>query len=131
MFSGGSYGEVARWLGNFLTSHAKRENPRVEVALDAGDEREGRSYGVRFRVGRRLGPVTELDYRDVADHRETLAWCRASPTGRALRCGNSESAPAPPPASRIAGAAASARPGGWPAGSVAGDLNGFLGPRPR
>ena len=35
------------------------------------------SYGARFRVGRRLGPVIELDYRDVADHRETLAWCRA------------------------------------------------------
>jgi hypothetical protein len=28
-------------------------------------------------VGRRLGPVIELEYRDVADHRETLAWCRA------------------------------------------------------
>ena len=41
------------------------------------DEREGRSYGARFRVGRRFGPVIEVDYRDVADHRETLAWCRA------------------------------------------------------
>jgi hypothetical protein len=77
MFSGGTYAEVGRWLGNFLTSHAKRENPRAEVSLDAGDEREGQSYGLRLRVGRRLGPVVELDYRDVADHRETLAWCRA------------------------------------------------------
>jgi hypothetical protein len=77
MFSGGSYAEVGRWLGNFLTSHAKRENPRAEVSLDAGDERECRSYGVRLRVVRRLGPVVELDYRDVADHREVLAWCRA------------------------------------------------------
>ena len=77
MFSGGSYEEVRRWLANFLTSHAKRENPRAEVTLDAADEREGRTYGARFRVGRRLGPVIELDYRDVADHRETLAWCRS------------------------------------------------------
>ena len=76
MFSGGSYSEVGRWLANFLTSHAKRENPRAEVTLDASDEREGRSYGVRFRLGRRLGSVIEIDYRDVADHRETLAWCR-------------------------------------------------------
>ena len=87
MFSGGSYSEVGRWLGNFLTSHAKRENPRAEVTVDAGDEREGRSYGVRLRVGRRLGPVMELDYREVADHRETLAWCRtlADRTRRQVR----------------------------------------------
>jgi len=77
MFSGGSCEEVGRWLANFLTSHAKRENPRAEVSLDAGDEREGRSYGVRLRVGRRLGPVIEFDYRDVADNRGTLAWCRS------------------------------------------------------
>jgi hypothetical protein len=77
MFSGGTYEEVARWLANFLTSHAKRENPRAEVLLDEGDERQGRAYGVRFRVGRRLGPVIEFDYREVADNRGTLAWCRA------------------------------------------------------
>src|SRR5262245_41586155 len=77
MFSGGSYDEVGRWLANFVTSHAKRENPRAEVTVDGGDERGGHSYGVRLRVGRRLGPVIEFDYRDVADHRETLAWCRA------------------------------------------------------
>ena len=77
MFSGGSYEEVGRWLANFLTSHAKRENPRAEVSLDAGDEREGRSYGVRLRVGRRLGAVIEFEYRDVADNRGTLAWCRS------------------------------------------------------
>lgn len=77
MFSGGSYEDVARWLTNFLTSHAKRENPRAEVLLDAGDERKRRAYGVRFRVGRRLGPVTEFDYREVANNRGTLAWCRA------------------------------------------------------
>jgi hypothetical protein len=99
MFSGGTYGEVERWLGNFLTSHAKRENPRAEVSLDAGDEREGRSYGVRFRVGRRLGPVIELDYRDVADHREELAWCRAL-ADRARRQVRELGSPAGAPASK-------------------------------
>ena len=47
MFSGGSYEEVARWVGNFLTSHAKRENPRAEVVIGAG---EGRSYAARVRL---------------------------------------------------------------------------------
>lgn len=77
MFSGGDYEEVGRWLRNFLTSHAKRENARSEVRLEAGDAREGRSYGARLRVGARLGPVTEFDYREVAEQRGTLAWCRA------------------------------------------------------
>ena len=36
MFSGGDYDEVARWLSNFVTSHAKRENPRVEAVVEAG-----------------------------------------------------------------------------------------------
>jgi hypothetical protein len=77
MFSGGSYEEVGRWLWNFLTSHAKRENPRAEVLVDSGDEREGRSYGVRLRLGRHIGPVIEFDYREVAAYRGNLAWCRA------------------------------------------------------
>ena len=68
---------MARWLGNFLASHAKRENPRAEVILDRREEREGRSYSVRFRLGSRLGSVCELDYREVAENREKLAWCRA------------------------------------------------------
>jgi hypothetical protein len=75
-FSGGSYGEVARWLENFLRSHAKREDPRVEVAFDAGDERQGRAYATRVRLGDRLSPVWELDYKEVADNRGSLAWCR-------------------------------------------------------
>jgi hypothetical protein len=75
MFSGGSYDEVARWLWNFLTAHAKRENPRVEVELDAGDEREGKSYGARLRFGPRRGPLWEFDYKEVADNRGSLAWC--------------------------------------------------------
>ena len=35
MFSGGDYDEVARWLENFVNSHAKREDPRAECVLDA------------------------------------------------------------------------------------------------
>jgi hypothetical protein len=75
-FSGGSYDEVARWLKNFLTSHAKREDPRVEVFLDADDERQGRSYTLHLRFGSRQSPAWELDYKEVADNRGSLAWCR-------------------------------------------------------
>src|SRR5437899_7079462 len=76
MFSGGSYDEVARWLHNFLTSHAKRENPRAEVELESGDEREGKSYGARIKVGERVSDLVEFDYRTVADRRGELQWCR-------------------------------------------------------
>jgi hypothetical protein len=75
MFSGGSYDEVARWLHNFLTSHAKRENVHAEVELDAGEEREGKSYGARLRLGERLTPVIDFDYAEVARSRGTLEWC--------------------------------------------------------
>jgi hypothetical protein len=80
VFSGGDYREVERWLVNFLNSHAKRESPRVEALVDAADEREGRSYGVRLRLGGRLSPLTELDYKELADNRERLAWCTALAT---------------------------------------------------
>ncbi|HSE93430.1 MAG TPA: hypothetical protein VLF19_09005 [Methylomirabilota bacterium] len=76
-FSGGSYEEVARWLHNFLTSHAKREHPRLEAVLEAGGEREGHSYSAWLRFGeRRSGPM-EFDFEDVAGHRGSLAWCKA------------------------------------------------------
>jgi hypothetical protein len=75
MFSGGSYDEVGRWLWNFLTSHAKRVSPRVEVEVDVGHEREGRSYGARLRVGTRVNPPLEFDFREVAAQRGSLAWC--------------------------------------------------------
>ena len=75
MFSGGTYDEVARWLANFLTSHAKRENVHAEVELDAGDEREGKSYGVRLRLGERLSSLIDFDYAEVARNRGTLEWC--------------------------------------------------------
>jgi hypothetical protein len=77
VFSGGSYEEVARWLRNFLTSHAKREHPRVEVVLDADDALEGRAYRARLRLGERVSEPLELDYKEVADHRGALAWCAA------------------------------------------------------
>ena len=77
MFSGGNYDDVARWLGNFLTSHAKREDVHAEVELEAGDERDGKSYGARLRLGERLTPLLELDFSDVAQNRGSLAWCAA------------------------------------------------------
>ncbi len=75
MFSGGSYDEVARWLHNFLTAHAKRENVHVEVELAAGDERVGKSYGARLRFGERPMPLVEFDFQEVAQNRGNLAWC--------------------------------------------------------
>jgi hypothetical protein len=74
-FSGGSYEEVARWLWNFLTSHAKRVDPRVEVRLESGSEREGRSYGAELRLGDRRSTLWEFDYKEVADNRGRLVWC--------------------------------------------------------
>ncbi|HZP38222.1 MAG TPA: hypothetical protein VFE48_17185 [Methylomirabilota bacterium] len=80
MFSGGDYEEVARWLRNFVASHAKRENLRVEPEVDSEGSREGQSYGVRLRLGRsvmppRSEPPLELAFADVARNRGSLAWC--------------------------------------------------------
>jgi hypothetical protein len=77
MFSGGSYDEVERWLRMFVNSHAKREYARIEALVDADDEREGKSYGVRLSLDGRTTAMMELDYKDVADHRGALAWCAA------------------------------------------------------
>lgn len=74
-FSGGSYNDVARWLRNFLLSHAKRENVRAEVEVDAGEEREGTSYAGRVRVGQRVSAPIELEFADVAANRGSLEWC--------------------------------------------------------
>jgi hypothetical protein len=75
MFSGGSYDEVERWLGNFLASHAKREHPRVEVVLDEDEALQGRSYRARLRLDQQVSEAVDLDYQDVAAHRGELAWC--------------------------------------------------------
>jgi hypothetical protein len=77
MFSGGSYDEVARWLRVFLTSHAKREHPRVEVVLDDDEALHGQGYRARLRFDDRLSGPIELSFQDVADHRGELAWCTA------------------------------------------------------
>jgi hypothetical protein len=80
VFSGGEYGEVARWLRNFVIAHAKRENLGVEAALEADGPREGQSYGIRLRLGDGLrpappAPALELGYPEVAQNRGSLAWC--------------------------------------------------------
>jgi hypothetical protein len=76
MFSGGDYHEVARWLENFVNSHAKREDPRAECVFDAAGPREGVSYGVRVRLGEGLSSEIELPFADVAANRGSLAWCQ-------------------------------------------------------
>ncbi|HEV2057213.1 MAG TPA: hypothetical protein VGV06_18900 [Methylomirabilota bacterium] len=77
MFSGGDYREVARWLENFATSHAKREDLRAECALDTEGPREGTSYGLRVRVGDRLSSEIGLGFDDVAAGRGSMAWCQS------------------------------------------------------
>jgi hypothetical protein len=94
MFSGGDYEEVGRWLLNFVTSHAKRESPRLEGAVETAGPREGQSYGVRVRLDERLlpplgAPPVELAFTEVRDKRGSLAWCqllagRVRALGRAL-----------------------------------------------
>jgi len=77
MFSGGDYDEVARWLANFATSHAKRESLHAEVRLDREGPREGKAYWLRIRIGERLSSEIELAYPEVRDGRGILAWCQA------------------------------------------------------
>jgi len=77
MFSGGDYQEVARWLENFATSHAKREDLRAECALETEGPYEGTSYGLRVRVGDRLSSEIALGFDDVAAGRGSMAWCQS------------------------------------------------------
>jgi hypothetical protein len=77
MFSGGDYHEVARWLENFATSHAKREDLRAECALDTEGSRGGTSYGVRVRLADRLSSEIALGFDDVAAGRGSMAWCQS------------------------------------------------------
>jgi len=76
------YDEVARWLRNFAVSHAKREHPRAEAVVGTGDEREGRSYGLRLVLDGRSHPAAgappmEFGYAEVAEGRTRFAWCEA------------------------------------------------------
>jgi hypothetical protein len=82
MFSGGDYEEVARWLRNFVVSHAKRENLRVEAVVETEGPREGESFGIRLRLGQELRPPAgaapvELPFAEVAAKRGDMAWCGA------------------------------------------------------
>lgn len=77
-----SYEELGRWLGNFATSHGKRESPRVEAIVEMDDAREGRSYGLRLVLGGLVhppaaSPPIEFAYAEVVEGRTRLAWCEA------------------------------------------------------
>jgi len=101
MFSGGDYEEVARWLRNFVTAHAKRENLRVEAVVDSEGPREGQSYGVRLRLGEAFrpappAPALELTFPDVSQNRGSLAWC-AGLAGRVRALAREFSAAGSPP----------------------------------
>ena len=81
-FSGGDYEEVARWLRNFVISHAKREDLRVEAVVETDRPREGKSFGVRLGLGEALYPPAdqsplELSFAEVASNRGSLLWCSA------------------------------------------------------
>ncbi|MGH7321340.1 MAG: hypothetical protein ACRELA_17175 [Candidatus Rokuibacteriota bacterium] len=76
------YEEGARWLRNFATSHAKREDSRAQAHLEREEAREGRSYGLRLVLGPtahppRGEPPLELGYAEVVEGRTHLAWCHA------------------------------------------------------
>src|SRR5262249_10908823 len=80
MFSGGDYDEVGRWLWNFTTAYAKRENLRAEARVDSGGPRAGRSSGLGLAIGGEPAPPAgapplELSFADVAAGRGQLAWC--------------------------------------------------------
>ncbi|MGH7263361.1 MAG: hypothetical protein ACREMB_00705 [Candidatus Rokuibacteriota bacterium] len=76
------YDEVARWIENFAASHAKRVHLRIAPTLETGDEREGRSYGLRLVLNGVTRPAAgrpplEFGYTDVAAGRTRFAWCEA------------------------------------------------------
>jgi hypothetical protein len=76
------YHETGHWLAGFVRSHAKLENPRIEVTLDTAGAREGRSYGVRLTLDGRVypppgSPPLEHEFREVAEGRTRFAWCAA------------------------------------------------------
>jgi len=82
MLPGGSYEEVARWLWNFATSHAKHESPLVEAVVETLEERDGQFYGLRLRVGERFlppvdQPPIEFAYSEVSEGKARFAWCEA------------------------------------------------------
>jgi hypothetical protein len=82
MFSGGDYEEVRRWLTNFVLSHARREALGTEAIVEAEGPREGKSYGIRLRLGDRVlpppgAPPLEVSFEETRDQRGAMAWCQA------------------------------------------------------
>jgi hypothetical protein len=76
------YLEAGAWLTSFVRSHAKREDSRIEVRLEADGPREGHSYGLRLGLEARTepppgAPPIEFEFREVADGRTRFAWCAA------------------------------------------------------
>ena len=74
------YPETGAWLAGFARSHAKREDSRIEVLLEADGPRESHSYGLRLALGTRteppLGsPPIALEFHEVAEGRTRFAWC--------------------------------------------------------
>ena len=102
MFAGGSYEEVRRWLLGFVNSHAKRESPRVEGIVETGDERAGKTFGVRLRLGEDYAPplaepAIEFTFQEVSSGKGSFAWCEsrgARIRDRARRLLEAEAAPA-------------------------------------
>jgi hypothetical protein len=82
VFAGGSYDEVSRWLRVFLNSHAKRESPRIEAIVEAGEARAGKSFGVRLRLEESYRPpldrpAVEFSFQEVSAGKGSFLWCEA------------------------------------------------------
>jgi|GEM_PF-836032 len=72
--------EVGRWLRNFATSHAKREDSRIEAEVRAVQGPESRTYELSLVLGAQGGaPVSvrlgAVSYVEVAEGRTRLDWC--------------------------------------------------------
>ena len=69
--------------------------------MEAGDERAGKTFGVRLRLGDDHEPpleqaAIELSFEEVASGKGSLAWCQsqgARARGRARRLLEAEAAP--------------------------------------
>jgi hypothetical protein len=82
VFAGGSYEEVGRWLLVFINSHAKRESPRCQAIVEAGDERAGETFGLRLALGGSYHPpldqpAVELSYDEASAGKGSFPWCES------------------------------------------------------
>jgi hypothetical protein len=77
----GERDDLARWLANFATAHAKREDPRVEVEL--GTPEPGHDvFHLRLRLGALREPAPPaaplpLPRDEVERGHGRLDWCQA------------------------------------------------------